>query len=304
MPGLGQRSEAVRAAGSKQKTLLDAIPRLFPAGEARPPHPATSNEVDALLGLDGADPPVRWHYSVTGPKHKVLVLDVRTRRAFASRTSPPSNLSQMALTDQIPEGPLPAGLEVLFVVAGLPPFGLPVIDEIGGSLAYRAFDAFQHADIAGMPGTNPDAIEAWVHDPITFEALLKRLAPYRKVIFLSGDVHYAHSGEASYWTKADQAPARFAQFTSSGIKNVWPHAVLTLSRSFALHAGARAARESGRASRLGQGLADAAPLSAQHRPAAAGAVAPAPRTAAPADARLAGRHRDRARSRTGAGGSS
>lgn len=231
--GWGNDPQPFAAGGSRQKALLDAIPRLFPVGEPRPPASAAANEIDALLGLDGADPPVRWHYSFSGPKHKVLVLDVRTRRAFTSRTAPPSNLSPAALAEQIPEGPLPAGLEVLFVVAGLPPFGLPVIDEIGGSLAYRAFDALHHADIAGMPGTNPDAIEAWGHDPLTFEALLKRLSSYGKVIFLSGDVHYGHSGEASYWTKSDPKPARFAQFTSSGIKNVWPHAVLTLSRSFA-----------------------------------------------------------------------
>jgi hypothetical protein len=134
--GWGNDPKPFATAGTKQKELLDAIPRLFPAGETKPPASAAATEIDTLLGLDGADPPVRWHYSFTGPKHKVLVLDVRTRRAFTSRTSPPSNLSQAALTEQIPEGPLPAGLEVLFVVAGLPPFGLPVIDEIGGSLAY------------------------------------------------------------------------------------------------------------------------------------------------------------------------
>ena len=42
-----------------------------------------------------------------------------------------------------------------------------------------------------MPGTNPDAIEAWAFDPITFEALLARLAPHRQVVLLSGDVHYS-----------------------------------------------------------------------------------------------------------------
>lgn len=220
-------------ADTAPRRLLDAAARLFPDGDAEPPARTAADDLDTLFGLDGGDPPLRLNYSVSGPKHRVVVLDVRTRRAFAHRVSAPSNLSARALNEQIPEGPLPPGLEVLFVVSPLPVFGLPVIDEVAGAVAYRAFDAMKHSDIAGMPGTNPDAIEAWVQDPVTFEALLKRLAPYRRVIVLSGDVHYAHSGEASYWRKADQAPSRFAQFTSSGIKNVWPHAVLTISRSFA-----------------------------------------------------------------------
>lgn len=231
--GWGNDPKAFATEGSKQKALLDAVPKLFPQGEDLPPHTETSDAVDLLLGLDGSDPPVRWHYQVDGAKHRVLVLDVRTRRSFTTRAAPPSNLSAAALKEQIPEGPLPTGLEVLFVVAGLPPFGLPVSDAFAGALLFRAFDAVHHSDIAGMPGTNPDAAEAWVHDPDTFEALLKRLAPYRKVIFLSGDVHYGHSGETSYWRKADERPSRFVQFTSSGIKNIWPHAVVTLSRSFA-----------------------------------------------------------------------
>ena len=93
-------------------------------------------------------------------------------------------------------------------------------------------DAVSTDEIDAMPGTDPDATEAWVNDKASFEALLKRLAPYRKVIVLSGDVHYAHTGEASYWKGAEATPSRFAQFTSSGLKNVWPHYVLTLSRSF------------------------------------------------------------------------
>jgi hypothetical protein len=221
---------------SPRKRLLAAIPRLFPAGDDLPPNREAADEIDLLLGLDGSDPPVKWHYSVDGPRHRVLAIDNRTRRAFASRTAPPTNLSPSAIRDQVPdvkETPLPAHIEVVVVIAPLPFFGLPVFDELGGPIAYRAYDLTHHRDISGLPGTNPDAGEAWSNVPVVFEEVLARLARYRRVVILSGDVHYAHSAEASYWFRGDQKPARFAQFTSSGMKNVWPEFVVLLNRSFA-----------------------------------------------------------------------
>jgi hypothetical protein len=161
---------------------------------------------------------VTWHYQVSGPRHLTVVLDVRTRRTFAGRISPPGNLSAKALADQIPPGPLPAGIEVLIVVSSLTVLGPPVIDELLGPLSFRLFDLFGHGNQLEMPGLNPDAIEAWPYDERAFEALLKRLAPHRRVVILSGDVHFATSAALSYWRKGDTAPARFAQFTSSGMK--------------------------------------------------------------------------------------
>ena len=55
----------------------------------------------------------------------------------------------------------------------------------------------------GMIGTNPDAIEAWAFDPVTLEALLRRLEPYGSVVLLSGDVHYSASTAMSYFTKGE-----------------------------------------------------------------------------------------------------
>lgn len=221
-----------RAPGPR-KRLLAAIARLFPAGGTLSPEPTAAEEIDLLLGLDGSDPPVRWHYRVDGPRHRVLVLDTRTRRSFATRIAPPSNLSLNALRDQVPEAPLPAGIEVLVVISPLPLLGLPLIDELGGALAVNAYDVTHYRAIGGMPGTNPDAAEGWAFAPETLEATLARLAPYRRIVVLSGDVHYGYSAEASYWIRGDERPARFAQFTSSGFKNQWPDPALVLFRSFA-----------------------------------------------------------------------
>ena len=69
---------------------------------------------------------------------------------------------------------------------------------------------------------NPDAIESWALDAITFEALTARLAPHRKVVLLSGDVHNSTATQMSYWRKGEALPTRILQFTCSGFKNVMP----------------------------------------------------------------------------------
>jgi hypothetical protein len=82
-----------------------------------------------------------------------------------------------------------------------------------------------------MAGTDPDAIEAWSFDAETVEALFERLEPYRQVVLLSGDVHYSSSTVLSYFKKNKDDPARFAQFTSSGFKNVMPEYITIVDRS-------------------------------------------------------------------------
>ena len=84
-----------------------------------------------------------------------------------------------------------------------------------------------------MKGTNPDAIEAWTFDPVSQEELLKRLAPFKKIIFLSGDVHYGSSQRLAYWTKGNEkAVACFAQLTSSGLRNIMPSYIRNASQHF------------------------------------------------------------------------
>jgi hypothetical protein len=86
---------------------------------------------------------------------------------------------------------------------------------------------------AGMQGTNPDAIEAWAFDPESQEELLKRLAPFKRIIFLSGDVHYSSSQRLCYWTKGNaKATACFAQLTSSGLRNIMPGIIQRASQHF------------------------------------------------------------------------
>ena len=63
--------------------------------------------------------------------------------------------------------------------------------------------------------------EAWSLAPAAFEALLATLVPFRRVVILSGDLHYGFAGSVAYWDRRDgeERPARFVQCTSTPLKN-------------------------------------------------------------------------------------
>jgi hypothetical protein len=238
--------------------LMDLVPNLFPLGSVKGPDQSTCDQIAHLLGHDlnntllptgrytAVSPPIQWHFMIDGPRHRVVALDNRTRRSYVSLNGPPGNVAVDAMVDQIPLPPLPAGREILIVVAPLPVIGPSVLDDIVAPMLYRIFDAVEAKDsqsdilpssttgLRGMIGTNPDAIEAWAFDPETFEHLLARLEPYRRVVLLSGDVHYSTATAMSYWRGDDAEPARFAQFTASGLKNVMPTMVTFVDRSLGM----------------------------------------------------------------------
>ncbi len=262
----GWGNDPLKFKTAERKQLLDQTALLFPANATTGPNETAGNAIDILLGfnqnteLEGANPPVKWHYSIAGAKHLVLVMDNRTRRSYVSRVGPPGNVAVTIQSEQIPPGPLPDGKEVLFVIPSLPVLGPSMFDELIAPASYRAYDVIDYGDLQGKPedktlgtkgmvGTNPDAIEAWAFDAKTCEALLRRVAPYRKVIFLSGDVHYAASNAMSYWKRGVAEPARFVQFISSGLKNVMPEFLRVIDRTLAF--GQRLIRAEFKADRLG-----------------------------------------------------
>jgi hypothetical protein len=50
--------------------------------------------------------------------------------------------------------------------------------------------------------------EAWSPDPAAFEALLAALVPFRRVVILSGDVHYGFAGSVAYWDRREDVERR------------------------------------------------------------------------------------------------
>ena len=173
------------------------------------------NEADGVGGFRGANPPIHWHFTVDAPKHRLIALDNRTRRSYAGRArSARQRVGRRAWSTRCPAPPLPAGQQLLVVIAPLQVIGPPVIDDLVAPASFRAFDLgiaasskYDTSDLSPrsptglrqMFGTNPDAIETWAIDAPVFEQLLERLEPYERVVLLSGDVHNSSATAMSYW---------------------------------------------------------------------------------------------------------
>jgi hypothetical protein len=222
---------AAGAQPSPGHQLLDKAATLLADGAA--PTTAHENDVDALLGLTSptAVPAVRFHYTVDGPRHRVTVLDTRTRRTYdsATRHSPPK-LVGGSLDAMLPAGPFTDGRELLVVVSAVPVLFPRIFDALVQPAAASIFDltthmvrteAFDPADPhPATVGSEEFDVEGWgAHEP-TFHAMLRRLATYPRVVVLSGDVHFASSLVCDLWTRGDDvADSRILQCTSSAARN-------------------------------------------------------------------------------------
>jgi hypothetical protein len=202
--------------------------------------------MNVLLGLTaaGLDKQVKWNYTVPGPRHLTVVLDTRTRRKFRGQGIAPPSLLNDAPGAQIPGGPFTDGKELLVVVSAAPVILPRVIDEIGapiysmvGDFKYGWNHAQHKADDPCNPGGPVTGVEdadaeGWGANEPAREELLKHVAGFGKVIFLSGDVHYACSMAMDFWTGTKAA--RIIQLTSSSAHNNFKDVVEALARSNSL----------------------------------------------------------------------
>jgi hypothetical protein len=192
--------------GGKQN-LLSQLQLLFPSGSLSGPNSAATNQIDSLFGFnlnDETPPPIKWHYSVPCSETTVYILDTRTRRTYETRYSRPGLLSNGAMDDQIPLSLQPE--KFLIFISPAPVLGLTVFEELLQP-AITAFSSFE---------ADP---EAWSFYPSVFEKFLNRLQLFKKVILLSGDVHFGFTTTLDYWKKGEASPAKIVQLVSSGLKN-------------------------------------------------------------------------------------
>jgi hypothetical protein len=198
-----------------KKTLKDNIVAMFnPAATDFPDKTGGKvNATDGLLGLNNDDNPIKWHYSVqTGPT-KTLFLDTRTRRQYDRQVSPPGLLKDDALTTQVPTPESLQNPEVIIIVSPAPVLGMSLFEEIIQPLNFQASKSATSRDY-----------EAWSFNAPVFEKFLDRIQAFKKVILLSGDVHYSGSFLMDYFKKKKSPATGFSkskivQLISSACKN-------------------------------------------------------------------------------------
>lgn len=213
-----------------KKRLLELLPKAFKTGDERT---TALTELDVLLGLNNDDkaPRVRWDYRVPGSPLETLVLDTRTRRKFGAAFDPAGLIEEKALKEQLPKltdlfgATAQAGQTApVLVVSPVPALGLQTLEDVVQPIIIRV-DNIKNESKFGF--FNRD-FEAWSFNLAHYERLLKRLSAYRRVILLSGDVHYGISSVMDYWRNdtTDKATtedfvktARFVQLVASGAKN-------------------------------------------------------------------------------------
>lgn len=177
-----------------------------------PPLAADRTVVDAGLNIAASrtTPPserVNWDWTIDGKSHRVIALDSRTRRDYSTGSKPASLLAPEELQRQlIDHNPQMSGF-LCFVIAPAPVSGHPLMEEIiQPAMAFRK-------------GSRAADHESWSVNRSGFEALLKALADFGRVVLLSGDVHYAFTNHIAYFGDGEQEPARIVQLCASSAKN-------------------------------------------------------------------------------------
>lgn len=170
-----------------------------------------------------SDKAIRWHYTVRSACHEVIVLDTRTWRGYpieGKSTDPPMLLCPSAFQQQLHE-PLAASSTYsvaqvtdaqsdyrTFIVAPTNVFGMRVLDWI------------QQWHLEQRKTFTADVGDSWNFHNQALATLLTTLFQHRKkVVVLSGDIHYSSVIHVDYKDLATGHYSSLVQFTSSAMKN-------------------------------------------------------------------------------------
>lgn len=242
------------------RRLLEGVSRMFMRDDGAPEANGPFLGIDQRSNLDALDreldnqslfeptpaPDERmhWHFRYDGPGYEIVALDTRTWRSYERDADPTIGqpftteanaplVTDEALRLQIPPDP-PAGVNpsgLCIVVSAVPVLGFPPVESLAQPILnlndiIRPLPTgrwAKHKGIDRRGRINYDP-EPWGYVPRLFEALLARLSSRRRVVILSGDVHYSLMMEMAYWRRQGNAvtSTRFVQCTGSSYRAQQP----------------------------------------------------------------------------------
>ena len=148
----------------------------------------------------------KWHYTYAGPRYLVIVMDTRTQRLYRSPGAFPGLLSPRALNTQV-VAMTREDADVTIMISATPVIGQNFVEAVQfwGHWSLRNNYALDQ--------------EAWALDWDTFQPFLKTVSAMKRIVFLSGDVHYAFGSSLEYWDRTEGATAKMVNYISSPLLN-------------------------------------------------------------------------------------
>lgn len=149
---------------------------------------------------------LRWHYTFSGPHYQLIVMDTRTQRLYRTPHEFPGLLAPDAIERQIVAATR-EDTDVTIIVSAAPVLGVGFVEAIQFWSRLRIKDNYSYDR------------EAWNLEWGTFQQFLCAVSPMKRVVFLSGDVHYAFGASLEFWDLARGTSASMVDFTSSPLRN-------------------------------------------------------------------------------------
>lgn len=257
----GNDPEGWTEAGEVQATFLDNLSQTWTTPDPTTGHlPNPQHQDDLYIALaldpndgyaqiDGLDDRlVPWHFKATFDTHKMIAIDTRMKRTFKGRYGPPALLGD-SVDLQLPAKTNPNDPDILLLLAPQPPLMPALFDQIAQPLGAAVVNVMAAIDDdkkrrrlgrdlvpheRAETGEEKIEGESWGLEEKNLEKLLKNLATYKKVIILSGDVHFSYTMTLDYWKDDDPEPSRIVQLTISPSRHQWAKMVHALMRTSAL----------------------------------------------------------------------
>ncbi|GMV06292.1 MAG: hypothetical protein AMXMBFR53_25680 [Gemmatimonadota bacterium] len=155
-----------------------------------------------------------WDHVAYGAEHQIIFLDCRTWRQYdeqAGSTAPAALIHQDVIDLQFDSERLVPNA-FTFVVAPAPVLGSKLAETGQGAVVWWS---------RSEGGITEYDRETWAANEDGLWVLLERLLPFRVVVLLSGDVHYAFAKDAEFRRSGGGAfnTARLVQFVATSLRN-------------------------------------------------------------------------------------